>query len=273
MDKDTQLPVEVAPRKYNTQNLLNANEAKKNTHQTFLDRITEAESGCWEWQGSKDARGYGKISINGTYWRTNRYSYQYYKGEIGRLNVLHKCDNPACCNPEHLFIGNQSENAIDMLNKGRSRVAKTTPEQVFKIRDLFTSGLKRKEIAAICGVSRRVVEAILNNESWTHLTNSPIKHIAVNAKEYASLQERLQQAEQEIVQLKRWKMEAAELLTPINAYVHKHIEASLGQCSVKLVLERCKQFEQAEKVIYRHEGGLLPDRLLYNEIKTFLDGK
>jgi hypothetical protein len=55
---------------------------------------------------------------------------------------------------------------------------------------------------------------------------------------------KLHEAEQEIAQLKRWKIEAAELLTPINAYVHKHIEKSLGQCSVKLVLDRCQQYSE-----------------------------
>lgn len=92
--------------------------------------------------------------------------------------------------------------------------------------------------------------------------------------EYAT---KLHQVEQENAHLKRWKMEATELLTPIHAYVHKNMEVSLGQCNVKLVLDRCKQYETArtllEKVAYRHEGGLLPDRLLYNEIKTFLDGE
>lgn len=194
MDNTQQLPAAKSPKKYNTQNLLAANEAKKNNHQTFLDRIKVSESGCWEWQHRKDSSGYGQISINGVHWKSHRYSYQHYKGAIGGLNVLHKCDNPACCNPDHLFLGNQSENAIDMFNKGRSRVAKTKPETVFKIRDLFASGLKRKEIAETCGVSRRLVESILNNERWTHLTKSQIKYMAVNSEEYANIYSQLDTA-------------------------------------------------------------------------------
>jgi hypothetical protein len=192
MPTDTQLPAEVHKKKYNTQNLLAANEAKKNTHQTFLDRIKVSESGCWEWQHNKDSRGYGQISINGVHWKSHRYSYHYFKGDIGNLNVLHKCDNPSCCNPDHLFLGNQSDNAIDMIKKGRTTVAKTTPEKVLKIRDLFASGLKRKEIAEICEVSRRVVESILSNKSWTHVTKCQKKYIAVNAEEYATTQTNLQ---------------------------------------------------------------------------------
>lgn len=212
-------------KKYNTQNLLNANEARKNTHQTFLDRIKVSESGCWEWQHSLDNGGYGSFGINGKSWRAHRYSYQHYKGEIGGLNVLHKCDNPSCCNPDHLFLGNQSDNAIDMIQKRRSKVAKTTPEMVIQIRDLFASGLKRKVISEIIGASRPVVESILRNKTWTHVTKSPIKYIAVNAEEYAEIQ-----------------------------------------------TQRDKMRTLLEKVISRHEAGLLPDRFIYNEIKTFLDG-
>jgi hypothetical protein len=97
---------------------------------------------------------------------------------------------------------------------------------------------------------------------------------SLGATEYAIM---LHQEQQENAQLKRWKMEAAELLAPIHAYVHKHIEANLGQCSVKLVIERCKQFEQArtllEKVLSSGSFPKLKDYNLYTEIKTFLDGK
>lgn len=86
-----------------------------------------------------------------------------------------------------------------------------------------------------------------------------------------------QEAQQDIESLRRWKMEAAEMLSQIHAYAHKNMEVELGQCNVRAVIERCKQFDAArallEKFISRHEAGLLPDRLLYTEIKTFLNGK
>lgn len=94
------------------------------------------------------------------------------------------------------------------------------------------------------------------------------------ATEYAT---KHHQAQQEIEQLKRWKQEAAELLAQIHAYVHKNVEVSLGQCHIKVVLDRCKQYDAARtllsKFISRHEAGLLPDRFIYNEIKSFLDGQ
>jgi len=82
----------------------------------------------------------------------------------------------------------------------------------------------------------------------------------------------------EIKELKQWKKEATELLQPILDYGQsKESGILVGGHITKIVLERCKQYQAArallEKFISRHEGGLLPDRFLYNEIKTFLDGK
>lgn len=143
---------------------------KKNTHQTFLTRIKISENGCWEWQHSKDTRGYGRININGTYWRSHRYSYHYYKGDIGQMNVLHKCDNPQCCNPDHLFLGNVYENAIDMLKKGRGGKTKLTVENVFEIRELAALEIPRIVISEYLGIKRRTVDNVINGKRWGHLT-------------------------------------------------------------------------------------------------------
>lgn len=94
----------------------------------------------------------------------------------------------------------------------------------------------------------------------------------------AEWEEKSYTAWEEIESLKRWKEEASALLNPILDYGQsKEANIPLGESITNTFLERCKQYDAActllEKVIYRHEGGLLPDRLLYNEIKTFLDGK
>lgn len=149
----------------------NQQPMKGNTHQTFLERIKISESGCWEWQHAKDARGYGKISILNVSWRTHRYAYQYYKGDIGELNVLHKCDNPPCCNPDHLFLGNTYENAIDMLKKGRGGTTKLTVKNVFEIRELAALGMPRIVISEYLGIKRRTVDNVLNGSRWAHLTH------------------------------------------------------------------------------------------------------
>lgn len=93
--------------------------------------------------------------------------------------------------------------------------------------------------------------------------------------EYAT---KLHQVEQENAQLKQWKSEASELLNPILDYGQsKEADIPLGASISDTVIERCKKFDQAskllEKFISRHEAGLLPDRFIYQEIKQFLDGK
>lgn len=78
-------------------------------------------SGCWEWQLSRFPAGYGRISIGRQKQDyAHRVSYREYKGPIpDGLVVRHKCDNPCCCNPEHLELGTQKDNMRDCMERGR----------------------------------------------------------------------------------------------------------------------------------------------------------
>lgn len=84
--------------------------------------------GCWIWVAGKGIGGYGRfgISRNGKQdiFFANRISYYIYKGNPGNLHVLHKCDNPSCINPDHLFLGTDDDNNKDMIRKGRGQVNK-----------------------------------------------------------------------------------------------------------------------------------------------------
>jgi hypothetical protein len=75
---------------------------------------------CFEFTGSKDESGYGLIRFKGKVQRTHRVIWIIKNGPIPKgMMVLHKCDNPPCCNPEHLFLGSQDDNMKDMVSKGR----------------------------------------------------------------------------------------------------------------------------------------------------------
>ena len=89
----------------------------------FWDKVAIAgPDDCWEWQASFHTTGYGQIKYNRKKWKAHRISWILTNGEIpNTLCVLHKCDNPKCVNPNHLFLGTLKENTQDMLKKNRGR--------------------------------------------------------------------------------------------------------------------------------------------------------
>jgi hypothetical protein len=103
---------------------------------TLKSRTKVSESGCWEWTrftvkswGNK-SDGYGHMSYRGKDWPAHRLSYLLHFGvHPGKLDVMHKCDNPKCVNPDHLELGTRKQNIRDAIKRRRSHVAQLNKEK------------------------------------------------------------------------------------------------------------------------------------------------
>ena len=140
---------------------------------------TSSKDGCWLWTATL-THGYGSFWLAGTNARAHRVAYTLAHGTIpDDLCVCHRCDNPRCVNPEHLFLGTNAENQADKVAKQRhSRgeshgAARMTFEDAVEIRRLAARGVKRTAIATRFKVSRAVVHAVLANRIWNPLTTNP----------------------------------------------------------------------------------------------------
>lgn len=142
------------------------------------------ETGCWEWQKSLNTNGYGQFRFRGRPQQAHRVSWILHNGEIPEgegqyktLYVLHKCDNPICINPEHLFLGSQSDNANDAISKDRwHQLPGLTGEAHGRaliteddVRAIRASDMPARKIAVQYGISHGAVQHIRKRRSWKHV--------------------------------------------------------------------------------------------------------
>ena len=137
-------------------------------------------SGCWEWIGStfQNRGGYGRFHIGRIGYRAHRVSWlvHHMVWPVGKL-VCHKCDNPSCVNPNHLFLGTERDNILDMVRKGRKAdvsgerhgMAKLSETQVREILKRVSNGEVQRRLAFEYGISPALVCCLVKGKKWRHL--------------------------------------------------------------------------------------------------------
>ena len=139
------------------------------TTNVFMDGV----SGCWIWKKAIRKDGYGITWYNGTTDYVHRVSYRIFKNEFDpNLIVRHTCDNPSCCNPEHLLLGSDQDNSTDMVNRGRSCKGSNTPKAKLTedmIQPIRESDLSSRVLGSLLGVSKTVILDIKKNRIWKHV--------------------------------------------------------------------------------------------------------
>lgn len=161
------------------------------TVRLFWEKVQKTDT-CWIWTASKRYKGYGAFCwkdgttyLNG---RAHRFAYQLLVGPIpDGMFVLHKCDVPACVNPEHLFLGTNQDNVDDMMRKGRHVSggtygpgnykrgtehwrSKLTPDDVREMRRLYSSGgATLSQLARKYGVNSSCISKVVNKDRWSHV--------------------------------------------------------------------------------------------------------
>lgn len=129
---------------------------------------------CWDWERHTDTGGYGVYSIERNLYKAHRvaWSFTHNNGILPKESVLHSCDNRRCCNPRHLRLGNQFDNMLDMVQRGRHGRTKFTTEDVQEIRRRLKRGDDRQQIADDYGVTYSGITNIKSGHRWSWLPDT-----------------------------------------------------------------------------------------------------
>lgn len=143
---------------------------------SHVDRTGE----CWLWLLSKDRKGYGYCMYQGKVRKAHRVAWAIAHGELppSELFACHRCDNPSCVRPSHIFLGTTAENMADMRQKGRSATgerqgsAKLKASDVGEIWALMSAGVSQADLARKFGVDPKTISHIKHGLTWWWLTGA-----------------------------------------------------------------------------------------------------
>lgn len=148
------------------------------TNRFYAKVKINATNGCHEWTGALSNKGYGRFAVKRKNRHAHRVAWQLANGPIpDGLWVLHKCDNPRCVNPKHLFLGTVLDNSRDMIAKGRAAprfgefggTTILTQAQVHEIRNMPRNIDYQRYLAKLYGVTIQTIKAVQYRRSWRHI--------------------------------------------------------------------------------------------------------
>ncbi len=152
----------------------------RDIHTRFLNKVSfDPQTQCWEWLGAKYRGGYGHFrKKQGETWimqKAHRYSYEFYNNVIlDKECVLHKCDNPSCVNPKHLFVGSHKDNHLDMRSKNRWKMIRNPEHNLLSLEvarairkySAENPDMSGRDLANLFGTSPPQISRILTNKIW-----------------------------------------------------------------------------------------------------------
>jgi predicted XRE-type DNA-binding protein len=157
--------------------------SRRNTPWDFWRQVDfGGPNGCWVWRGKTHQQGYGRFLLGKKYWLTHRLAW-FLDAHVlpDDRDVCHKCDNPPCVNPDHMFLGSHRDNMMDASRKGRmargerAHLAKLTSVQVLEIRRLYDSGnFTQVQLAQKFGVDKSGISRIVTRKKWSHIENQAL---------------------------------------------------------------------------------------------------
>lgn len=128
-------------------------------------RLLPTTSGCLEWTGYTNVRGYGRIAFNGRTVGAHRLAWELVNGPIpDGMNVLHHCDNPPCCNVGHLFLGTHADNSADMVAKGRQRNQNAAKTHCLRGHEYTAGNVTTSRGKRDCRTCRKVTNALARDK-------------------------------------------------------------------------------------------------------------